>query len=75
MAKAHASSWEVTDAFWQRVEPLVPKPPKSPKVPEPPPNWSPPPAVGLAGCVASLPSAVSVPRSSAPRSSAPPSAS
>lgn len=30
MAKAHASSWEVTDAFWQRVEPLVPKPARDP---------------------------------------------
>ena len=25
MAKAHANSWEVTDEFWARVEPLVPK--------------------------------------------------
>ena len=30
MAKAHANSWEVTDAFWARVEPLVPKPQRDP---------------------------------------------
>ena len=30
MAKARASSWEVTDAFWQRVEPLVPQPARDP---------------------------------------------
>ncbi len=30
MAKAHAHSWEVTDEFWARVEPLVPKPQRDP---------------------------------------------
>ena len=30
MAKAHAHSWEVTDEFWQRVEPLVPQPVRDP---------------------------------------------
>ena len=30
MAKAHANSWEVTDAFWARVQPLVPKPQRDP---------------------------------------------
>ena len=28
MAKAHANSWEVTDEFWSRVEPLVPQAPE-----------------------------------------------
>lgn len=26
MAKAHANSWEVTDEFWEQVEPLIPQP-------------------------------------------------
>lgn len=26
MAKTKVASWEVSDAFWQRVEPLIPKP-------------------------------------------------
>ena len=26
MSKAHANSWEVTDEFWKRAEPLVPQP-------------------------------------------------
>ena len=30
MAKAHANSWEVTDEFWSRVEPLVPQPARDP---------------------------------------------
>ena len=30
MAKAHAHSWEVTDEFWARVEPLVPQPQRDP---------------------------------------------
>ena len=30
MAQAHANSWEVTDEFWARVEPLVPKPQRDP---------------------------------------------
>jgi transposase len=30
MAKAHANSWEVTDAFWKRVEPLIPQPVRDP---------------------------------------------
>ena len=30
MAKAHANSWEVTDDFWKRVEPLVPQPVRDP---------------------------------------------
>ena len=31
MAKAHAQSWEVTDEFWRRVEPLVPQPVRDPQ--------------------------------------------
>ncbi len=30
MAKAHANSWEVTDEFWKRVEPLIPQPTRDP---------------------------------------------
>lgn len=30
MAKAQTHSWEVTDEFWSRVEPLVPKPVRDP---------------------------------------------
>lgn len=30
MAKAHALSWEVTDEFWKRVEPLIPQPARDP---------------------------------------------
>ncbi len=30
MAKAHANSWEVTDDFWKRVEPLIPQPARDP---------------------------------------------
>ncbi len=30
MAKAHAHSWEVTDEFWKRVEPLIPQPVRDP---------------------------------------------
>lgn len=30
MAKARANSWEVTDEFWKRVEPLVPQPQRDP---------------------------------------------
>ena len=30
MAKAHANSWEVTDEFWKRVEPLVPQSSRDP---------------------------------------------
>lgn len=30
MAKAHAHSWEMTDEFWKRVEPLVPQPGRDP---------------------------------------------
>ena len=30
MSKAHANSWEVTDEFWKRVEPLVPQPVRDP---------------------------------------------
>lgn len=30
MAKANLASWEVSDAFWQRVEPLVPARPRRP---------------------------------------------
>lgn len=30
MTKAHAHSWEVTDEFWKRVEPLVPQPVRDP---------------------------------------------
>lgn len=30
MTKAHANSWEVTDEFWSRVEPLVPQPVRDP---------------------------------------------
>ena len=31
MAKVHAHSWEVTDEFWKRVEPLVPQPVRDPQ--------------------------------------------
>lgn len=30
MAKTHAQSWEVTDEFWKRVEPLIPQPARDP---------------------------------------------
>lgn len=30
MAKAHTNSWEVTDEFWSRVQPLVPQPARDP---------------------------------------------
>ncbi len=30
MAKARVESWEVSDAFWERVEPLIPPPPARP---------------------------------------------
>lgn len=30
MTKAHANSWEVTDEFWARVQPLVPQPQRDP---------------------------------------------
>lgn len=30
MTKAHANSWEVTDEFWRRVEPLVRQPVRDP---------------------------------------------
>jgi hypothetical protein len=28
MAKTKVAAWEVSDAFWQRVEPLIPAPPE-----------------------------------------------
>ena len=33
MAKAHANSWQVTDEFWVRVQPLVPRPQRDPSKP------------------------------------------
>jgi len=32
MTKVHANSWEVTDALWSRVEPLVPQPARDPDI-------------------------------------------
>ena len=31
MNKAHIQSWEVSDEFWERVAPFIPKPKRSPK--------------------------------------------